>query len=196
MQGPCQNYCMKSLLPALLLFATACTACTARYPAAPPTMGFYATVDAGRPVRCVWDGPQGIDARKCAAVGRALGKINAAVGYQLLVGPFWASADELVAAKPAGAVTYVVQRPLPAGVLGLTAYATKVAVVVLSPDIWADANETDSVVLHELLHSVGAGHAEQLGNYPSVERPVWQPGAPTELTRGDIAALRAAYAQL
>lgn len=184
---------LEHVLPALLLTVLACTA---RYPAAPPTMGFYATVDAGRPVRCVWDGPRGINVRKCAAVGRALGKINAAVGYQLLVGPFWASADELAAAKPAGAVTYVVQRPLPAGVLGLTAYATKVAVVILSPDIWADANETDSVVLHELLHSVGAGHAEQLGNYPSVERPVWLPSAPTELTRGDIAALRAAYAQL
>lgn len=175
-----------------LLLSAACVH-VPRVAPPPPAFGFHSRVDAGRVVRCVVD--EDMTANKCAIVAAAIDKINAAVGFQLMQAPEPMSPAAFMGEVEAGLpVTYVAIDRLPPGVLGLTGVRGRTMIVVYAPFIWADPAMRDSVVLHELLHAVGAGHAEQKGMYGSVERPGWEPGAPTDLTPADVASLRAAYA--
>lgn len=182
---------LRSFAAVCFLFAVAC-ASVPRVAPPPPAFGFHTRVDAHRPIRCVVDAD--MTPERCVFVLAAVDKINVAVGFELLQAPQIMRGEEFVEEAPRGlAVTYVAIDKLPPGVLGLTGLRKSTAFVLLAPFIWADPAMRDSVVLHELLHSVGADHAPQRGAWGSVERPAWAPGAPTELTDADVASLRAAY---
>lgn len=138
----------------------------------------------------------------CDQVHTAVDKINSAVGYELLSPPRHATLVESREAKPDRETIYVGVTALRPGVLGITypvQYENetgylRLQVIVFDPSIWADPFMAASVVLHELCHAVGGLHAAQKGPFDSVLKPMWQPGAPVELTASDVAALRAAYA--
>jgi hypothetical protein len=129
--------------------------------------------------------------------------INRAVGFELLHYAGWltlhSSAD-----VPAKCVDLVLvgTSPLPGSAIGMTlprcmqgAYISG-TVILLDPFIW-DAQAMrgalpEDVVLHELLHALGLGHADKDGAFPSI----MQPSASAELhglQPGDLASLRAVY---
>jgi hypothetical protein len=197
------------LRKAMLLFIAslslgACVHVGAR-PTAPPTFGFHGIVSPGRDVACVIDAD--MTAARCDDVARAVDKIDSAVGYELLAAPRHITMAEVKALKPRDEVIVVGVDSLTdlhdfgGVVLGVTRASEYhkdtgvmcLQLIVYSPEIWLDDAMMQSVVLHELLHAVGAEHAAQPGAFLSVEMPAWRPGAPTELTPGDISALRAAY---
>lgn len=187
---------MKSAVPVLLLFVFA--AC-GHNPAPPPSFGFHGRIRPHRDVACVLDAEMSVD--HCDAVLTAVDKINAAVGYELLSVPRHTGLDESRAALPERETIYVGVTTLTPGILGVTYPVLyekdtgylHLEVIVLDPQIFRDNFMRDSVILHELVHAVGADHAAQQSSWDSVLRPAWQPGAPVELTKADIASLRAAY---
>lgn len=139
---------------------------------------------------------------RCDAVVRAVDKIDSAVGFELFQVPTEIPLTDLPAYGGHSEVVLVGADRLQPGILGLTGYKVTdlqpggwlaAEIIVFDISIWNDPLAADSVVLHELLHAVGAEHAAQEGAWESVMRPGWTPGAPIELTAADLAALRAAY---
>jgi hypothetical protein len=147
-------------------------------------------------------------AEQCrSVVPAAVADIAAAAGRPILVfegtQPYSASqARDLISRGVyviAGAAT-------PPGVLGMTRpegrdashpqCITQVG-TLLSPRIFSDpllAPLAQAVVLHELLHGLGAAHAEPGTAFHSIMTPaIEQPGWASHLTAFDTAALRAAY---
>lgn len=172
----------------------------AELPAAPPTFGFAARIHDARVLVCVIT--PAFTHADCAIVARAALAINTAVGRTLLLPPQDMTLDEAQRVLQTDEVTLITTKNLQEGELGVTAYQRpaggtdtyiQAVVMLLSPEIWLDADEALSVCQHELLHACGAIHADQNTAFDSVERPGWYPGAPHTLTAGDTAALRAAY---
>lgn len=189
---------MKAFLLTALVLLTGCA-----HTGVPPAFGFHGLVRPNRAVYCIIDADFTSD--MCGDVAVAARKINAAVGWPLLNVPLEISFADTVLFTDKSEVILVGVDKLGTRILGETRvqlYETgdgfvRAELIIYSPLIWKDpmANPgmLESVVLHELTHAVGAGHAEQHGPFNSVMKPAWAPGAPTELTRNDLAALRSAY---
>jgi hypothetical protein len=200
---------MRPIRQILLLLAVLCAAC-AHTPGSntPPSVGFFARVHAHRVVRCVVD--EDFPIEYCSSVSYAIAKINRAVGFELLhLGPV-ARLDEAADAWSAmqeddfaDHTTWVMGvKQMPPGVLGVTKTNTdgidsagymSAEFIAFAPSIWAYPEQRESCVLHELFHSVGAGHADESDVWDSDMRAVWVKGAPIGLSPGDVTALRAAY---
>lgn len=186
------------------LFVTL-TACAHRLPAdhGLPAFGFHGYIHAHRAVVCLGDND--MTPERCEDVTRAAAKINAAVGFELLQPPQYVPMTSMPEYKPESEVILVGVDRLAPGTLGETRVqlyetgdgALRAELIIYAPLIWQDplANPgmLEGVLLHELTHACGAGHAEQRGVIESVMRPGWRPGAPVDLTANDLAALRAAY---
>lgn len=180
---------------AFLSLAACCHAPDAR-PAAPPAFGFFGLVHPHRQVLCV-----DLTHTQCTAVADAVDKIDTAVGFELLRHPQAATASDPLSLDAEATVVFnddapndeywgatkpqSVHQPCWLGIVSIN----------FNPLIWQSADLYEAVVLHELVHSVGAAHAPGDGEtvFGSVEMPGWRPGRPTELTPEDITALQAAY---
>jgi len=182
-----------------LIFALFLSGCATTTQSVPPAFGFHGKVKPHRAVVCMIDAD--MTHERCDDVGRAVNKINEAVGYELLQEP---TEIPLVDIQPVGGHSEVILvgvDVLQRGVLGVTAYKINTALggylaaemVVFDIQIWKDPLAVDAVILHELIHAIGAGHADQESGWESVMRPAYQPGAPINLTPADLAAIRAAY---
>ena len=186
---------------AALLLSTIAIGCSHAKPKVPPAFGYHGLIRPHRDIACVLDDE--MDAHMCDVVAQAAEKINSAVGYELLSVPRHTTLVESRAAKPDSEIIYVGVTALQPGILGVTYPVMyeketgfiRLEVIVFDPQIWKDPAMAAAVTLHELMHSVGAEHSSQLGPWDSCIKPQWKPGAPIELTPGDLAALRIAYAQ-
>lgn len=203
-----------SALALLLLANCACHQQTSDgYPTTPPAYGFVARIHAHRALHCVID--DDFSAQDCDAVARRARAINAVVGFELLSPPSRMSFGEAKAEISQDPdhlrdITYVMGEDLDDGTLGLTRFGAPHAkgnerpglsvdhylhteLISFLPEIWEHQDAYPHVVIHELLHSVGAEHADQQGAFDSIEVPYWYPDATEEITPADEVALLAAY---
>ena len=193
---------MKAFVLAYFVLLTACA-----HVKIPPSFGFYSKqcVEV-RKVVCLVDADMSADQCK-ATVVPAIKAINGAIGHPVFefLGTAPMPAKESVAALIKSGVYVIGGAPdLPANVLGVTGPANTDAAnpgcitrvyTLVSTQIWGiEAEYAQAVVLHEMVHALGAGHATSGAAYRSVETPsVGDKSWVNRLTIFDIAALRAAY---
>lgn len=197
---------MKYFFTALLLLSAGCAhtpSTQALTPNVPPTFGFAGRVRPHRKVVCIID--KDMTQERCEAVSFAVEKINSAVGFELLKPPSLGTIEQWEMSETTDEITFVgvdnLLEQTEGQALGITKWLAYEAatgylrreLVILDPAIFAGQELMESVMLHEMLHSVGASHAEQEGAFTSVLRPTWRPGAPASLSPGDVATLRLAY---
>lgn len=201
---------MKHLIIVLSLLSTCCAHSTKKAPYArsgsdAPAWGAYSyQCVQTREVVCLVDND--FTEQQCNdAVVPAIKAINETAGQPLFhylgARPFdMALGHSLVM----GGVYVIIGSQMQEGILGETRtrfdenpyhpHCIQAVMTALLPSIWTNPNFARGVVLHEMLHALGAAHADPHARYesnmmPSANHPHWK----NAMTPSDAAALRAMY---
>lgn len=199
---------MKHLLALTLAAMCACCAHT-HTPMQPPTSGYFGVIHPGKPVQCIMSNETetgegaGLTASQCQVLAEQIQIINKAVGFELLhyAGPVYPRTANDLAGKCEDFI-YVGAGSLPGNTIGLTVPRCMQGpyimgeVILLDPFIWDSeamhGAQPADVVLHELLHAVGLGHADKDGAFASIMEPHIQRDV-HGLQPSDLVTLRTVY---